>query len=73
MNATDNRGMARILISCCIVGAVIVAATIARGRVTGPEGSPAPRTAATEEYGKRLLMETSLLLGPDAPNPELAA
>lgn len=70
MNHGKQRGMGAILIACCAAGALIVAVTIARGRVAGPEG-PAPLKAASEEYGKRLLTETSLLLGPDAPDPAM--
>ena len=60
-----------VLIACCAIGAVTVGATLrfAPGRL----GSARPKTplVATEEYGKRLLAQTSEYLGPDVADPKM--
>lgn len=52
-----------------VIGVIAVAGTwfvIAQQRKQVPEAVPAP----TEEYGRRLIAETSWLIGPDHPDPE---
>lgn len=76
-NAADQRGgMAAVLIACCAIGAITVGATLmlGRGSFNFKRSAPASATVpdyATEEYGKRLLAQTSELLGPDAPDPKM--
>jgi thiosulfate dehydrogenase len=72
----ERGGMGAVLVACCAVGAITVGATLTLGHgsfnlnraAPGPAGMP---TIATEEYGKRLLAQTSELLGPDAPDPKM--
>jgi thiosulfate dehydrogenase len=54
--------------ACGVVGAAVavVGATVAIAQ--GPAGSPRPAPIATAEYGRRLIVSTSVLLGPDQPD-----
>ena len=54
---------------CGLIGAATVGATLAisRGGEEGP--SAAAAAIATEEYGRRLLTDTSRLMGPDHDDP----
>lgn len=66
--------MGTVLVLCCAIGAITVGATLTLGRShLGPEqpGAANVPAIATEEYGKRLLAQTSELLGPDAPDPKM--
>ena len=55
----------KILLACAALGAIAVAVTFTvRSR-------PAVPAIATEEYGERLLAQTSELLGPDQPDPAM--
>jgi thiosulfate dehydrogenase len=67
----ERGGMGAILLACCAIGAITVAATLrlAPERVS-PTRSKVP-LIATEEYGKRLLGQTSEWLGPDVADPNL--
>jgi len=57
------------IIISLVAGVVIVGAgTSMAHRRAAPAGSAAAE--ATEDYGRRLLMETSMLMGPDQPDPE---
>ncbi len=76
MKPDSMRGMKLVMALCALVGLVTVAVTLAFGRAS----VPAPRTAAatspggpgaTEEYGKRLIAQTSEYLGPDVPNASM--
>lgn len=55
------------IVACGVVGSVAVGVTMSVARGTPAEESTAD--VATEDYGRRLLMQTSLLLGPDNPDP----
>jgi thiosulfate dehydrogenase len=71
---TSPRGMGIVVALCALVGVISVAATLAFGRVSLPSGRVAPSSAtlsATEEYGKRLIAQTSEYLGPDVANPTM--
>jgi len=64
-------GMTAVLLICCVVGAVMVGATLTlRPRWASPAGANVP-DIATEEYGKRLLAQTSELLGPHNSDPKM--
>ena len=66
----ERGGMGVIVIACCAIGAITVAATLRLAPARGSAGSRAP-VIATEEYGKRLLAQTSELLGPDVADPKM--
>jgi thiosulfate dehydrogenase len=70
----DRGGMTAVVAACCAIGVVMVGATLALGRnglgLERNAGARAP-LYATEEYGQRLLAQTSELLGPDAPDPAM--
>lgn len=70
--ANERGGMTAIVLACCALGAMTVAATLAlsRGHLTATAGTNVP-PVATEEYGRRLIMQTSELLGPDVTDPNL--
>jgi thiosulfate dehydrogenase len=55
--------MRTVIASCAAIGTITVVATMVIGHKTP--------TAATPEYGKRLLSQTQLYLGPDAPDPRM--
>src|SRR5512146_2775556 len=70
----STRGSATVLVLCGAIGVITVAATLAWGR----GGSLIPRAgvtgtavAATEEYGKRLIAQTTEVLGPDVADPKM--
>jgi thiosulfate dehydrogenase len=70
----STRGSATVLILCGAIGVITVAATFAWGRGSLlPErtGLTGPPTMATEEYGKRLIAQTTELLGPDVADPKM--
>ena len=54
---------------CAALGAITVGATLALDRSPFLATRPAPPVNATEEYGRRLIGQTSELLGPDHPDP----
>ena len=58
--------MTVVVLACCAVGAVTVGGTLfmATNRNIGGKARAQP-AIATEEYGRRLIMQTSELLGPD--------
>jgi thiosulfate dehydrogenase len=58
-----REGLAAVAVLCLLIGAATVAIAL-RWERPSHGGSTAP--AATEEYGRRLLADTSSLLGPDA-------
>jgi thiosulfate dehydrogenase len=75
MSERDSRsergGMTAVLLACCAVGAITIGATLTLGpQRFMPSRSTVPGIA-TEEYGKRLLAQTSELLGPDNPDPKM--
>jgi len=68
---SERGGMTVVLLACCAVGAVTVGATLtlAPRRPAAP-GAKVP-DIATEEYGRRLLAQTSELLGPRNPDARM--
>jgi len=71
MNKSERGGMGTILFFCLGIGAVTVAATLRFApEHFGAANSRIP-IIATEEYGKRLLGQTSELLGPDVADPKM--
>ncbi len=68
---SERGGMTAVLIVCCAVGAIMVGATLKlRPRWASPAAASVP-DIATEEYGKRLLAQTSELLGPHNSDPKM--
>jgi thiosulfate dehydrogenase len=55
--------MRTVIASCAAIGAITVIATLVTGHKTP--------TAATPEYGKRLVAQTQQYLGPSAPDPRM--
>ena len=74
MSERDSRsergGMTAVLLACCAVGAITIGATLTLGPQRFMPSRAAVPGVATEEYGKRLLAQTSELLGPDNPDPK---
>jgi thiosulfate dehydrogenase len=67
----DGRGLTAAIAVCALIGVVTTAATLTTsGRGDAAARGSAPRIA-TEEYGRRLLAQTSELLGPDHPDPAM--
>src|SRR5579883_705619 len=66
-------GLAGIVLACAAIGFVTVVSTLAWGpRVLATYREPALAPAmATDEYGKRLIAETTEILGPDVPDPKM--
>ncbi len=62
-------GMTAVLLTCCAVGAVTVAATWTLGPRSYSHASAIVPAIATEEYGKRLIAQTAEMLGPHNPDP----
>ncbi len=63
-------GLIPAVLVCAIVGVTTVAATVSRGRAPDAASAGMPEIA-TEDYGRRLIAETSALLGPDHPDPAM--
>jgi thiosulfate dehydrogenase len=68
---TSDRGLAVAAIVCAAIGAVTVGATLALDPSRFTSARPSPPINATEEYGRRLIGQTSELLGPDHPDPAM--
>ena len=74
MNPQATRGMGMVVALCALVGLITVAVTLAFGRVSVPEQrvpASAGGIGATEEYGRRLISQTSEYLGPDVADPKM--
>jgi cytochrome c len=63
--------MGAILLACCAIGALTVAATLRLAPERPNFTSSKIPAIATEEYGKRLFGQTSELLGPDVADPKM--
>jgi thiosulfate dehydrogenase len=63
------RGLAAIAAACGVIGAVAAGATLVVHR-GGAADTPSVPAVATEDYGRRLLTETTDLLGPDHADPD---
>src|ERR1019366_4165600 len=74
MNPQATRGMGMVMALCALVGLITVAVTLAGGRVSVPVQrvpTSAGGIGATEEYGRRLISQTSEYLGPDVADPKM--
>ncbi len=70
--SNERGGMTAVVLSCCALGALTVGATLTLShQPLSLRGTarPAVPSIATEEYGRRLIMQTSELLGPDVADP----
>ena len=67
----ERGGMGAILLACCAIGALTVAATLRLAPERPNFTSSKIPAIATEEYGKRLFGQTSELLGPDVADPKM--
>lgn len=67
----EKGSMGTILLACCAIGALTVAATLRLGPERPGSASSRVPVIATEEYGKRLLGQTTELLGPDVADPKM--
>ena len=62
---SEQRGLAIAVVVCALAGAATVGATLTLSRGDGEKRVDAAAAIATEEYGRRLLTDTSRLMGPD--------
>ena len=72
--SSERGGMTAIVLACCALGAITVATTLTLSRDRlglGGSASPSVPAIATEEYGRRLVMQTSELLGPDVADSKM--
>jgi thiosulfate dehydrogenase len=75
--SSERGGMTAIVLACCALGAFTVGATLTLSHtLTGERlgftgNAPAVPAIATEEYGRRLVMQTSEMLGPDVADGKL--
>src|SRR5262245_61486273 len=70
---SSPRGLG-IVAACVVVGAITVAATLAFGRISLTSkraGSLNSTISSTEEYGRRLISQTSEYLGPDVADAKM--
>jgi thiosulfate dehydrogenase len=74
MNPESTRGMGRVIALCALAGLITVAVTLAFGHVAAPAqrfAATAGGIGATEEYGRRLISQTTEYLGPDVSDPKM--
>ena len=66
---SERGGMSPVVLACCALGAITVGTTLK----LSPAAATAPGipSIATEEYGRRLIAQTSELLGPDVADPKM--
>jgi thiosulfate dehydrogenase len=70
MMRLTRRGLLSATLGGGAVGALVLGFTLYEHRAA--QASPTPAAAmATEEYGRRLIMDTAALLGPDHENPSM--
>ena len=65
---SEQRGLAIAVVVCALAGAATVGATLTLSRGNDEKRASAA-AIATEEYGRRLLTDTSRLMGPDHEDP----
>lgn len=71
---SSTRGMGVVIALCALAGLITVAATLAFARISlpaEPAASSSTSIGATEEYGKRLIAQTSEYMGPDIADPKM--
>jgi thiosulfate dehydrogenase len=66
----SRSGLIPAVLVCTVVGVTTVAAAVSLGRAPDAASAGMP-DIATEDYGRRLIAETSALLGPDHPDPAM--
>ena len=72
MRPNEKGGMTAVLLACCAVGAVTIGMTLSLSSARLVTSGKAPvSTVATEEYGRRLIAQTSEMLGPDVADPKM--
>ncbi len=64
-------GLTAVIVTCCVVGALTVGATLSVDDTRMTAATRYAPAMATEEYGRRLLAQTSELLGPDHSDPNM--
>ena len=72
-DSPGGQGLGRVAGACAVIGLVTIVATFAWGRrvpITEREPVRLP-SIATEEYGKRLIAQTTEVLGPDVADPKM--
>src|SRR4051794_4912212 len=69
----QGRGMVMALVICGAIGVITVSATIAwgRGSLVQTPANPPRISSGNEEYGKRLVAQTTELLGPDIADAKM--
>jgi thiosulfate dehydrogenase len=63
--APSRVGSVSAALICAAIGAITVTAGVSRDRVRTGTAAPGVPNIATEDYGRRLIAQTSALLGPD--------
>ncbi|MGE3401319.1 MAG: c-type cytochrome [Vicinamibacterales bacterium] len=69
MPRPGRRGTVAAMLGCGAIGALVLGASLYQRGPAAASSAVTP-AIATEEYGRRLLLETSQWLGPDHPDPE---
>jgi len=69
----STRGSATVLVMCAAIGVATVAATLVwgSGSLVPNRAGASANSSASEEYGKRLIAQTTELLGPDVADPKM--
>ena len=73
-STSNTTGMGLVMALCAAVGVITVAATLTFGKGASVPQRPVAASVsvnATEEYGKRLISQTTEYLGPDAADPKM--
>lgn len=68
-SVSERRSLAIAVVVCGLAGAATVGATLALSRSGEARASGVTTSIATEEYGRRLITDTSRLMGPDHDDP----
>ncbi len=71
MSRSLQPGTAAIFACCIAIGAATVVATLALGGGLRRDSALTAPPAATEDYGRRLIAQTTEYLGPDAADPKM--
>jgi thiosulfate dehydrogenase len=73
MSHREQGGMTAVVLTCCAAGAITVATTLSlsHGGILSRTAAVARPEIATEEYGRRLIAQTSELLGPDVTDSKI--
>ena len=72
MTKSTDKGLGSVVALCCGIGLITVVGTLAFGRAgLLPEHGAKQNSHITEEYGKRILADTTEVLGPDVADPKM--